>query len=103
VLLNEENTRVRLGIESEPSVAPWYLDTRASNYMTGDHSAFAELDKGVIGSVRFGDNSVVEIKGRNTVMFSVRGDEHRALTEVYYIPRLKTSIISLGQATVPPS
>jgi hypothetical protein len=30
-------------------------------------------------------------------MFTGRGGEHRALTEVYFIPRLKTSIISLGQ------
>lgn len=97
VLLNEENTRVRLGNESELSEATWYLDTGASNHMTGNRSVFAELDEGVVGSVRFGDNSVVEIKGRSTVMFSVRGDEHCALTEVYYIPRLKTSIVSLGQ------
>jgi hypothetical protein len=27
----------------------------------------------------------------------VRGDEHRALTDVYLIPRLKTSIVSLWQ------
>jgi hypothetical protein len=63
VLLNEERTRVRLDDESEPIEVPWYLDTGASNYMTGDCSVFADLDEGMVGSVRFRDNSVVDIKG----------------------------------------
>uniref|UniRef100_A0ACD5X227 Uncharacterized protein n=1 Tax=Avena sativa TaxID=4498 RepID=A0ACD5X227_AVESA len=97
VFLNEERAKVRLGDEAEPVDAPWYLDTGASNHMTGDRKAFADLDEKVTGSVKFGDNSVVSICGRGTVMFTSRGGEHRALTEVYFIPRLKTSIISLGQ------
>jgi hypothetical protein len=52
---------------------------------------------GITGSVRFGDNSVVEIKGRGAVLINIRGGEHRALTDVYYIPKFKTSIVSLGQ------
>jgi hypothetical protein len=47
--------------------------------------------------VRFGDNSIIDICGRGTVVILVHGDEHRALTDVYYIPKLKTSIVSLGQ------
>jgi hypothetical protein len=97
VFLNEERAKVRLGDEAEPVYAPWYLDTGASNHMTGDRAAFADLDDKVTGSVKFGDNSLVSIYGRGTVMFTSRGGEHRALTEVYFIPRLKTSIISLGQ------
>jgi transposase InsO family protein len=97
VFLNEERVKVQLGDEAEPVDAPWYLDTGASNHMTDDRTAFADLDDKVIGSVKFGDNSVVSICGRGTVMFTSRGGEHRALTEVYFIPRLKTSIIGLGQ------
>jgi hypothetical protein len=97
VFLNEERARVRLGDELEPSDVAWYLDTGASNHMTGNRSVFADLDENITGSVRFGDNSTVDIRGRGTVVISVRGDEHRALTDVYFIPRLKTSIISLGQ------
>jgi hypothetical protein len=65
--------------------------------MTGNRAVSAELDENIAGSVRFGDNSVVQIRGRGTVAIAMHGDEHRALTAVYYIPRLKTSIISLGQ------
>jgi hypothetical protein len=62
-----------------------------------NQAVFADLDEGVTGTVRFGDNSVVDIHGRGTVVIAVHGDEHRALTDVYFIPRLKTSIVSLGQ------
>jgi hypothetical protein len=69
----------------------------ASNHMTGNRAVFSELDESVKGTVRFGDNSVVEITGRGTVLIAMRGDEHRALTDAYHIPQLKTSIVSLRQ------
>jgi hypothetical protein len=75
----------------------WFLDTGASNHMTGYISVFAELDTAVSGSVKFGDGSVVEIKGRDTVHFTCRRGEHRALTGVYFIPRMRNNIVSLGQ------
>ncbi|WVZ73864.1 hypothetical protein U9M48_022122 [Paspalum notatum var. saurae] len=65
--------------------------------MTESRAAFAELDSTVTGMVRFGDNSVVTIVGRGTILFSCRDGGHCALTGVYFIPRLKSSIISLGQ------
>ena len=39
----------------------WYLDTGASNHMTGNRTTFSELDTGVVGTVKFGDNSGVDI------------------------------------------
>ena len=49
------------------------------------------------GSVRFGDGSWVQIHGRDTVLFRCKDGEHRALTDVYFIPELRSSIVSLGQ------
>jgi hypothetical protein len=51
--------------------------------MTGDEHVFAEISKKVSGTVRFGDGSLVDIQGRGTVMFSVDGGRHKALTNVY--------------------
>lgn len=48
------------------------------------------------GSVKFGDGSKVEIYGRGTIIFWFQNGEHRALTDVYYIPQLCSSIISIG-------
>src|SRR5207244_3638412 len=97
VFLNEERARVRLGEEEELVDVLWYLDTDASNHMSGNRAIFVNLDESVTSSVRFGDNSIVDIRGRGTVLIIVRSDEHHALTDVYFIPRLKMSIVSLGQ------
>ena len=97
VFLNESRARVELRRAPGDHDAAWYLDTGASNHMTGNETAFAELDKGVRGSVRFGDGSLVPIQGRGTVLFATAGEEHRALTNVYWIPRLKSNIVSIGQ------
>jgi hypothetical protein len=75
----------------------WYLDTGASNHMTGCREKFAELDTKVIGSVKFGDGSIVEICVKGSVLFECQNGEHRILTEVYYIPHLRSNIISIGQ------
>jgi hypothetical protein len=75
----------------------WYLDSGASNHMTGSREAFLELDSGVTGSVKFGDSSKVEIRGHGTIIFRCQNGEHHALTDVYYIPQLCSSIVNIGQ------
>jgi len=39
----------------------------------------------------------VAIRGRGTIIFRCQNGEHRALTDVYYIPQLRSNIISIGQ------
>lgn len=75
----------------------WYLDSGASNHMTGSKAVFSKLDGEVTGMVKLGDGSRVVIRGRGTVIFRCHNGEHRALTDVYYIPQLRLSIINLGQ------
>ena len=75
----------------------WILDTGASNHMSGSRAAFANLDTGVTGSVRFGDGSIARIEGTGTVLFHCKNGEHRALANVYFLPRLTANIISIGQ------
>ena len=65
--------------------------------MTGFKGSFSELDGDVTGTVKFGDGSTVAIQGRGTIIFRCQNGEHRALTDVYYIPQLRSSIISIGQ------
>lgn len=45
VFLNEEKAKVVPGRDDEPVDRTWYLDTGASNHMTGDRSAFVTLDE----------------------------------------------------------
>jgi hypothetical protein len=37
------------------------------------------------------------MEGCRTIVFSSKSGEHRIFTKIYYIPRLKTSILSIGQ------
>lgn len=97
VHLVEDQLFVQLGGNQEGDTARWILDTGATNHMTGVRSAFADLNTGVRGTVRFGDGSVVGIEGRGTVLFSRKNGEHQKLAGVYHIPKLTANIVSLGQ------
>jgi hypothetical protein len=100
VHISEPKVLLHLSQEQrEDAVVPrrWVLDTGATNHMTGTRNIFAELDTAVTGSVRFGDGSVVAIEGKGTILFACKSEEHRQLEGVYYIPRLTTNIVSLGQ------
>ena len=92
VFLNQERV-----LPSTYGEGAWILDIGATNHMTGRCEALASLDESVRGAVRFGDGSTVEIRGIESVALAGRNDEHRVLTEVYYIPLLKCNIVSLGQ------
>jgi hypothetical protein len=64
--------------------------------MTGCRGKFAQLDMSVKGTLKFGDGSLVEIEERGLVLFQAHTCEHRVLTEVYFIPRLRSNIVGLG-------
>ncbi|XP_073362618.1 uncharacterized protein [Aegilops tauschii subsp. strangulata] len=92
VFLNEEKV---IPVPSPDGL--WYFDTGATSHMTGEKSMFAKLDEGVHGTVKFGDGSHVAIRARGSIVFKCQSGEQRALTEVYYIPSLRSNIISVGQ------
>lgn len=65
--------------------------------MMGFVDVFAELDRCISGTVRFVDGSNFKIHSQATVVFAVKGGDHKAFTDVFYIPALKSSVVSLGQ------
>ena len=73
------------------------LDTGATNHMTGSRNVFVELNTGITRTVKFGDGSVVAIEGKGTGLFACKTGQHRRLDGVYYIMRLTTNIVSIGQ------
>lgn len=99
IYLNERNIRPKEFESSTDGDKVWYLDNGASNHMTGYRSYFKTMDDKVTGKVRFGDDSRIDIEGKGSILFITQNGEKKILADVYYIPELKSNIISLGQAT----
>lgn len=97
VFLNEEKVQLKARNAENYDRGVSYLDTGATNHMTGVKEKFSDIDETVKGKVKFGDGSTVAILGRGTILFQCKNGEHRALTNVYYIPSLKSNIINIGQ------
>jgi hypothetical protein len=95
--LNESRLFVQLKEKGDVDSARWILDSGATNHMTAICNMFLEIDLKVHGTVRFGDGYVANIKGCGTILIKCKTSGHKTLAGVYYIPRLTTNIISLGQ------
>jgi hypothetical protein len=97
VHLIEEKVFTQIGGESaHVNASKWVVDTRATNHMTGVHEAFSDLNTSVWGTVRFKDGSVVCIEGCRIVIFSTKSGKHHSFSNIYFIPKLKTNILSVG-------
>ena len=75
----------------------WYLDTGATNHMTGQQNFFTALDEIVDGFVKFGDNSRVEIKGRGSVVGLRQDGQRLSFGNVLFVPKLCANILSPGR------
>jgi hypothetical protein len=64
VHLYEQKVFVQLGAKEDQDTKIWICDTGATNHMCGSRAAFANLDEAIRGTVRFGDDSMVQIEGR---------------------------------------
>ena len=95
--LREEKVFAHLGERETQNEETWVLDTGATNHMSGSRAVFTELDTTVFGTVCFGDNSVARIEVKGAIVFSCENAEHRSFAGAYYIPRLTTNIVSIGQ------
>jgi hypothetical protein len=66
----------------------WYLDTGASNHMTGHKHLFAKMTE-LVSTVSFGDASKVEVKEKCNVMFLQKNGKLGMIEDVYYISEIK--------------
>ena len=54
------------------------------------------IKKIVKGNVSFGDTSKIQIEAIGTILISCKDGGHKLITNVYYVPKLKSNILSLG-------
>ncbi|XP_013633013.1 PREDICTED: uncharacterized protein LOC106338623 [Brassica oleracea var. oleracea] len=99
VYLNEEKVIPKSLVQSKREDGMWYFDNGASNHMKGERLYFSEINESIKGKVKFRDGSCVNINGKGSILFETKTGEHRLLTDIYYIPDLRSNILSLRQAT----
>ena len=83
------------GASSDPAL--WYLDTGATNHMTGKREFFSNLDESSTGSVKFSDNSRIEIRGKGEIEVNQRDGSILCLGNVLFVPKLEANILSHGR------
>jgi transposase InsO family protein len=74
----------------------WFLDSRCSNHMCGDQTMFNELDEKFRHSVKLGNNTKMDVMGKGSMKLLLNGVNH-VVAEVYYIPKLRNNLLSIGQ------
>jgi hypothetical protein len=73
----------------------WYLGNEANNHMCGDKDKFMELDELIKGNVTFVDHLKVFCKRKYTILIQIKNSSHQFIGDVYYIPTIKSNILSL--------
>ena len=64
--------------------------------MCVDKDKFMELDKAIKGNVTFVDHSKVAIKLKDMILNKLKNESHQFIGDVYYIPMVKSNILSFG-------
>ena len=83
------------GATSDPAL--WYLDTGATNHMTRRQEFFNKIDDSITGSLKFGNNSQIQIKGRGEIEVNQKDGSILCLGNILFVPKLEANILSLGR------
>ena len=74
-----------------------YLDSGCSNHMCGNKSLFYDLDETFRETVKLGNNSCMSDIGKGDIKFHMKNNTVQTITNVFYVPDLKSNLISMGQ------
>nr|KYP32045.1 Retrovirus-related Pol polyprotein from transposon TNT 1-94 [Cajanus cajan] len=75
----------------------WYLDTGCSNHMTGHKEWFVSLDETAKSKVKFADHSSIDAEGIGKISIQRKDGKHSYISNVLYVPKMKSNLLSLGQ------
>ena len=97
MILDEHADVLLQGMSGSPIDDMWYLDIGASSHMTSMKTFYQSLDESHKGVVRFGDGSSIRYEGKGEEHVNCTNGDRMIFENIFYIPKLKTSILSLGK------
>eukprot|EP00253_Pinus_taeda_P005324 PITA_05324 len=95
--ISQDNLLLAYNIAETKSDDIWFLDYGCSNHMTGNIALFSELDQSVKSQVMLGTDSKVCVMGKGEVNILTKKGEKKTMDDVYYVPRMKCNLLSIGQ------
>jgi hypothetical protein len=73
------------------------LNIGFNNHILANKYLFSSLDNFVTFEIKLGDDSKVKYLGKGVVFMLTKKDQQKDNCDVYYVPRLKQNLISVGQ------
>eukprot|EP00253_Pinus_taeda_P022387 PITA_22387 len=95
--ISQDNLLLACNIAETKSDDIWFLDSSCSNHMTGNIALFSKLDQSVKSQVTLGTDSKVSVMGKGEVKIFTKKGENKTMADVYYVPRMKCNLLSIGQ------
>ncbi|PKU61942.1 hypothetical protein MA16_Dca023139 [Dendrobium catenatum] len=64
--------------------------------MCRDKHMFVEMEA-MESQIYFGDSSKISVKGKGKILILLKDGTHQFISEVFYVPDMKSNILSFGQ------
>eukprot|EP00253_Pinus_taeda_P012184 PITA_12184 len=95
--ISQTNVLLACNMAETNSEDIWFLDSGCSNHMTGNIALFSALDKNMKSEVTLGTDSKVSVMGKGEVKIFTKQGERKTIADVYYVPRMRCNLLSIGQ------
>lgn len=83
--------------DEKPNYHTWFIDTGCSNHMCGKKDLFIDLDESIRTSVKFGNDITILVTGKGRILIKLKNGDHKYISDVLYVPDMKSNLLSLGQ------
>eukprot|EP00253_Pinus_taeda_P018864 PITA_18864 len=94
---SQDNVLLACNMAKTNSEDIWFLDSGCSNHMTGNIALFSALDQSVKSQVTLGTDSKISVMGKGEVKIFTKKGEKKTIADVYYVPRMRCNLLSIGQ------
>jgi len=95
--ISQDNVLLVCNMAETNSEDIWFLDFGCINHMTGNIALFFALDQSVQSQVTLGTDSKIFVMGKGEVKIFTKKGEKKTIADVYYVPRMKCNLLSIGQ------